>query len=308
MSRAGHSSGDPIADKRYAYAEALAAEGDLDAAADLHAQALEIVPDWVAGWIALGNVHLRAGHRDAAVGAFDTALRLDPADLFGARLKRALATGEAPPETAPAAYVAGLFDQYADRFEAKLLGELGYRAPGLIRAALDRVAEGRVFAAALDLGCGTGLMAAELVGRVGAIDGVDLSAGMLAEARGKGLYRALIEGEMVAVVEAMPDGAYDLVTAADVFCYVGDLAPVFGAVARVARPGALLAFSVEHPDEDEADDGFVLRPSMRYAHGLEPLAVALSAAGFALRDVAPDVLRLDRGEPVLGLVVVAERT
>jgi SAM-dependent methyltransferase len=43
---------------------------------------------------------------------------------------------------------------------------------------------------------------------------------------------------------------YDLALAADVFVYVNDLAPVFAEVARVLRPGGILAFTVEtHANE-----------------------------------------------------------
>src|ERR1700742_3129326 len=50
--------------------------------------------------------------------------------------------------------------------------------------------------AVADLGCGTGRTASWLAGLgVGEIDGVDLSPGMLAAARERGVYRSLYEGE-----------------------------------------------------------------------------------------------------------------
>ena len=63
----------------------------------------------------------------------------------------------------PPAYVRALFDQYAPRFEAALVDDLGYRGPALlfkavlsVRAAVRKPA---FFKRAIDLGCGTGLAA-----------------------------------------------------------------------------------------------------------------------------------------------------
>ena len=63
----------------------------------------------------------------------------------------------------------------------------------LERLAVDWGAVG----SAADLGCGTGRTGAWLAAHgVGEIDGVDLSPGMLAAARARGVYRSLREGEV----------------------------------------------------------------------------------------------------------------
>ena len=55
------SSGDVIADRRADYARQLAEGGEPAAAADLMEQALELVPEWTAGWDLLGGFHEKAG-------------------------------------------------------------------------------------------------------------------------------------------------------------------------------------------------------------------------------------------------------
>lgn len=301
------SSGDPIADKRFALARSYEEAGDFAVAADLYEQALEIVPAWVAAWYALGTARLQAGERDRAREAYLRSLELDGDDLFGARLKLALIEAKSPPAP-PRAYVTGLFDQYAEKFDHVLVDKLHYRAPGLIAAALDEAGVGTV-ATALDLGCGTGLMAAALGARAAAIDGVDLSAAMVAEARAKGLYRRLAVDDIVAHCNRLPASGQELVVAADVLCYLGDLDPVMTAVARILAPGGAFAFSVEALDPDSEDDslGYALRGSMRYAHDLGALIELGGAHGLAQATVRLDWLRLDRGEPVLGLVMVFRR-
>jgi tetratricopeptide (TPR) repeat protein len=56
---------------------------------------------------------------------------------------------------------------------------------------------------------------------------------------------------------------FDLILAADVFIYVGDLAAVFRSVRRILEPGGCLAFTVE-PAKTGQD--IQLLPSLRYAH------------------------------------------
>ena len=64
----------------------------------------------------------------------------------------------------PPAYVRALFDQYAPKFEAALVDDLGYRGPALlfkaVLAARAAVRKPAFFKRAIDLGCGTGLAAA----------------------------------------------------------------------------------------------------------------------------------------------------
>jgi hypothetical protein len=57
------SSGNLIADRRYAFGRELAARGDLAAAADLFAQAAEAEPAFTAAWFALGETAVKRGDR-----------------------------------------------------------------------------------------------------------------------------------------------------------------------------------------------------------------------------------------------------
>ncbi len=61
MTRKQFSSGDVIADRRADYARMLMEAGDHAAAAELWEQALELAPDWAAGWFRLGEAAEKAG-------------------------------------------------------------------------------------------------------------------------------------------------------------------------------------------------------------------------------------------------------
>jgi predicted TPR repeat methyltransferase len=307
MLQAFRSSGDLLADRRYGYARAAYEERDYGAAADLARQALELAPDFAAAHALLGRAALAAGQPDEVVAALERALALEPDDPHGVRVDLAR-LGRGSPDTAIAApFIRALFDDYAPRFERHLVRNLNYRGPELLADALRRAAVKRFraprFGRALDLGCGTGLMGRALAGAVDALEGVDLSPRMLAQAAKTRLYDALHEGDLVGFLRSRPAASADLVVAADVFVYVADLAGIFAETRRVLERGGLIGFTVQAHE----GAGVVLGEDARYAHG-EPLLRDLAeAAGLAVVLFERVSTREDRGEPVPGFLVVAER-
>jgi len=100
--------------------------------------------------------------------------------------------------------------------------------------------------AVADLGCGTGRTGAWMAERgVGEIDGVDLSPGMLAAARERGVYRSLAEAQVADT--GLDPGAYDLVVACLVDEHLADLGPLYEEAAQLAAPGAHFALVGFHP-------------------------------------------------------------
>jgi predicted TPR repeat methyltransferase len=292
-------SGDALADRRHDYAEFLFGSGDHAAAAELMLDALEHAPFWAMGWFRLGEFQEAAGATDQAAQAWRMALALDPADRAGAALKLEL-IGAAPASVAPpSAFVEALFDQYAQKFDHALVETLGYRGPGLLIDAI--VGQGREkFGLALDLGCGTGLMGERLRPMAEFLEGYDISAEMLKQARRKGVYDRLVKTDLQALAYSGPRA--DLVTAADVFMYVGALDGVVAAIAGMLAPDGLFAFIVEKHDGPEE---FVLRPSRRYAHSQAHVHKVLAGNGLQPLSLETKAFREDRREPVEGLIVVA---
>ncbi|WP_132254663.1 class I SAM-dependent DNA methyltransferase [Methylobacterium segetis] len=304
------SSGDLLADRRYAYAEACLAEGDAAGAAEMAEQALDLAPRYAPAWLLLGRAREalhREGGGDAALQgalrAYAAALDLDPEDRLGSRLRLAqLGIGDRLAAISPA-YVRALFDGYAARFERHLVGELGYRGPEMLREALARIAgPERRFARVLDLGCGTGLMGAALAGRFEHLVGVDLSPEMLARAERRGLYHRLIAGDLTGCLAEAEAGSVDLVVAADVFIYLGDLRPVLGAIARVLAPSGLCAFTVQ----SHGGAGVAIGADGRYAHADAEVLEAASAAGLTTRLVEDAAIRRQNGRDVPGRLVVLQ--
>lgn len=196
------------------------------------------------------------------------------------------------------AYVAALFDAFADSFDEKLVGWLDYRAPQQVAASVrSALGEGKVAARGIDLGCGTGLLAPELRGLVKHLDGVDLSPKMIEKARARKLYDALIVGEIVAELGKHP-GGYDLVAAADVLSYFGDLRALFEAVRAALPDDGLFVATVEKGSGARYQAG----KSGRYQHGEAYLRKRAAEAGFVVLSLDEIELRKEENKPVIGYV------
>ena len=159
-----------------------------------------------------------------------------------------------------------LFDTYAEQYDKHLVKQLHYRGPQLLRAAVADLPADRALEV-LDLGCGTGLCGVSFRDLARTLTGIDLSPGMLARARQHGVYDELLQSDIAGFLLSSST-RYDLILAADVFVYVGDLAGVFQGASRVLRPAGRFIFTVEAHE----GEGFVVRPSGRFAHSLAYLA------------------------------------
>lgn len=102
------------------------------------------------------------------------------------------------------------------------------------------------FRSAADLGCGTGRTGAWLRRHgVVAIDGVDLTPAMLARASERGIYRRLVEADVVGA--GLETAAYDLVSVSLVDEHLPDVAPLYAEAFRLAAPGGYLVLVAYHP-------------------------------------------------------------
>lgn len=299
------SSGDLVADRRYQWALDYLKRGDAEAAADILAQVVETVPGFATAWFALASIRERIGDRDGAVAAFAAARDADREDYHGARLHLArLGVGEASPAMT-GVYVRRLFDQHAPEFDEALTARLDYVGPQLLLNAVRAHArEPLRLGSVLDLGCGTGLGGAAFRPYCDWLVGVDISPGMVEQARAKGLYDRLAVSDLLEFLASEAGAQNHLVLAADVFVYCSDIAPIAAGVAKVLAPGGLFAFSVETGDQQ----GVRLQETLRYAHSAAHVRDAIAAAGLKLLQLTDASTRSERGEPVRGLIAVAQRS
>jgi predicted TPR repeat methyltransferase len=297
------SSGDLLVDRRAGFAAALARSQDFAAAAEILADAMELAPHWAAGWQLLGDYRSHAGDLAGAGDAYRHVQRLDTHAIFGATLTLAAHGAGAMPVGTDVGYVETLFDEYAGRFDRELVEDLSYTLPpAMARATADLLAGSRV-ARAVDLGCGTGLVGAEIRSFCDRLEGVDLSRGMLAQARRKAIYDRLERAELVWFLAADP-GGIGLLTAADVLNYCGELPPVLSAAFAALAPGGLFALSLELHD---GAGTLLQRRQLRYAHNHDEAVAECRAAGFEIVRADRTSTRRERDVPVDGLLMVLRR-
>lgn len=203
------------------------------------------------------------------------------------------------PQQVPAPRVSTLFDHYADVFDEHLVGKLEYRAPELIVEAVRSLAP-RPSLDVLDLGCGTGLCGPLLRPMSRRLVGVDLSPAMIDKARERNVYDRLEVGNILELLGRDP-AQWDLLIAADVLMYVGDLTPLFDAATAALRPGGWFAFSVEAA---EGDRYYLGKQTQRFSHSRPYLHRLTSIFGFEELKLDEITVRKEAGRDVQGLLMV----
>ena len=135
------------------------------------------------------------------------------------------------------------------------------------------------------------------------LTGVDLSDGMLAQAKEKNVYDELVKAELTDYLRNTRD-AFDLIVSADALVYFGDLESVVFAAAGALRPNGLFIFTLEHAVTAGADVDYRLEWHGRYSHTSSYVERLLTLAGLQGEITHAD-LRTESGAPVAGLVVRA---
>jgi SAM-dependent methyltransferase len=136
----------------------------------------------------------------------------------------------------------GVFGEYAPTFEEHLVGKLKYRVPEqLVQAigATSAAATGDGKLDISDLGCGTGRVGELFRPLARSIIGVDLVPQMIVKSRERGVYDEVVQSEVAEFLHET-DRRFDLILAADVFIYIGDLASVFEGAVKVLQPAGAL--------------------------------------------------------------------
>ena len=251
----------------------------------------------------LALAHCTLGEVKTAVEIFDEWLAEEPDNPIALHMRSAC-TGSDVPARASNGFVERTFDGFAASFESKLQ-KLSYRAPALVATMLrDAGIQPEVRLDVLDAGCGTGLCGPLIAPYAARLVGVDLSAGMLAQAREKGMYDALVQTELSGFLRDNV-GAFDLIVSADTLVYFGTLDEVFGRAAAALRPNGLLVCTLERLSIDGAT-GYRLEMHGRYSHTESYVRRVLAGAGLRA-EIAHAELRLEAGTPVAGLVVRARK-
>lgn len=276
--------------------------GRYEQAAEAFRRAVNLDPASAPAHRGLGLALVGLERVDEARAAYMRALEIEPGNVATEFALKTL-SGEKI-AAAPEAYVVETFDRMADSFDEELLDYLEYKTPQLLRRAVGGIVSGEAADwTILDLGCGTGLCGPLFRDLAAHLTGTDLSPAMIDKARQRGGYDVLrVEPLEKTLGEASAE--IDLVIAADVFVYIGDLDGVFAACARALREGGYFAFSTEH-----AEDGdYGLNKAMRFVHSRAYVEQLAHGNGFEIRLAETAVIRKELDEPVTGGIYLLRRS
>lgn len=276
--------------------------GRAEAAQASYRRAIELKRDLSQPYLNLGRLLQQLGQAGEARACYAQALArgLEP-EVFQHLLDaaRGASTAQAPP-----AYVRATFDGFARQFDRHLVDTLDYRIPQMLSSAVRGLAPPAQMDI-LDLGCGTGLCGDCLRDLARRLVGVDLAPKMLEVARGRGCYGELVQAEIGEFLPSQARASFDLVVAADVLIYIGDVSQVMREVARVLRAGGWFAFSIEQPSQ--ACDSYRLEPSGRYAQSLAYVRKVARELGLAERSCREVAIRKHGAQALPGQLLVLQK-
>ncbi len=174
------------------------------------------------------------------------------------------------------------YDQWAEEYDEGMESDFGYVIPRIAAETLQQFVskESRV----LDAGAGTGLVGVELH-RLGYtnLDAMDMSQGMLDEARSKGVYGNLYQMVMGEPLD-LETGSYDAAICVGVLTLGHAPVHSLDELARIVRPGGFVVFT--------------LRPDVYRQNGFREKQQQLESNGaWELANVTREFLGMPKGEP-----------
>jgi predicted TPR repeat methyltransferase len=258
-----------------------------------------------------GVLMTRCNCTDLARHCFERYLAQDPQDKEGARALLARLGYAALPERTSATQIDEIYSWRALSWDlGSRNGADHYRGARLVATAVEQLLPDRTDLDIMDAGCGTGLVGELVAQRARRLEGIDMSAPMLAKAKEKGAYHRLHQGDLVALLRAH-EQEFDVVTCAATLIHFGELDAAFEAAATCLRDGGYFVLTL-FPNEQDANAVAVaplggLGEAGCFVHGPYYVARVAQATGFTVRALQTEVHEFARGKPRMGLVVALRR-
>lgn len=270
-------------------------------AAEYLEHAAKIDPDYLPTFLNLGAIYLKMNKMNEAVRCYQAAIKLKPDDQEIQHILSAI-TQQHTPDAAPKEYLQHLFDQYAHYYDKHLTQYLQYQVPEkLFQVIQEQTHIDSPEWIILDLGCGTGLSGKPFKKLAKYLIGIDISESMIITAHEKNIYDEIHSGDIQQLIENYHN--MDLIIAADVFTYIGDLAGIFAKVHVALKPNGLFIFTVEKTSTEP----YLLQQNIRYAHSKRYLETLIQDNHFKMLKFDNLILRKQQNKPVEGYLVLLQK-
>lgn len=206
----------------------------------------------------LAAIYLKMDRRETSQNYLEQVLEINPEDCVSRHMLLAI-TQTQTADTTPD-YAQNLFNNYALYYDQHMQGHLNYSVPQHIARTLHQLNLAHV-ERALDLGCGTGLTGIVLREISSHLSGIDIAEKMILLAKARGIYDSLVQGELIDFLK-QNDQHYDLVVAADVLPYFGDLDALMHLISERLSPNGYFMFTTEINEHKP----WQLEHSARFSH------------------------------------------
>jgi predicted TPR repeat methyltransferase len=268
-------------------------EDNIEQAAHYYQSVIALNPHDFAAHNNLGAIYIFQDKFESALNHFQQALHLQPGNIYLEHIVKILNQDQRV-TSSPAAYLQVLFDYYADHYDSHLITNLGYQTS---RALLNQMQALQLFSdkklKILDIGCGTGLCGQVFKPYAERLIGVDLSAAMLKVASVKQIYDELIQDDYLNFL-SLKHQAYDLIIAADVLIYTGDLSAILQSAQQALTQGGMFAFNAEISNGPD----YRIQPSGRFVHSREYIDKIVKIKGLEVIHYSTASTRTQNYQPV----------
>ena len=244
----------------------------------------------------------KSGDTKRAASLYAQLLKLNP-EHQAAQHMLCSVTGTTP-DRAPLEYVESIFDNYAEDFEHSLVENLQYRTPEVLYDFFCECIKKSSHKKCLDLGCGTGLAGERFKQCCDELTGIDISQKMLKIADKKNLYDKLVKDDIIHFLQTSAE-KYNLILAADVFTYMGDLETMFKECGSASAPSAILLFSVE--EALDCRKGFELKSTGRFGHSADYIKRLGEKTAWTVISHRRSKLRQEKGKWIMGYLYILQQ-
>lgn len=255
-------------------------------------------PQNAAAWYYLGRSQIADGKTDLGIKSLNKSLQLQPKNEE-ARYLLAVADGaKVPvaqlPRMMPRSLSQDHFELLAETHDSEQLDEYKYKGHIVLADAVRSELGERANLRVLELGVGTGLCGARLRDKAVALTGADFSASMVGQAQkrldgeGKPFYDTVVQREAHEFLREASPESYDVIIAAGLFSYVGDVSELIALAHQALTPGGILGFTA---DLHSGQDYQLLPAAGRFGFSetyLRELSRGFSDAKLSQADVYPE--------------------